>query len=207
MIKKNLHSTVANKMTTDLWVLKVTILCTNSDTILSHHISLDITTRDLYLNLYLHVYLNKIHIKNGKYVVFTMSWPDDAHPTWLKFYLKSVELKYITHFTSCRLLEKLFLQVNFVWAVHKKFTLFCCIVPIWCTEIWLSFVLIKLFLNTHIRCASLQISQEEWYLCNPVIFPFRGHKFILSLTLLYPMIYDDLIWYQNWYIVSWPLIH
>jgi hypothetical protein len=57
-----------------------------------------------------------------------------------------------------------------------------------------------------IRCASLQISQEEWYLCNPVIFPFRGHKFILSLTLLYPMIYDDLIWYQNWYIVSWPLI-
>ena len=52
-------------------------------------------TRVLYLNLYLHVYLNKIHIKNGKYVVFTMSWPDDAHPTWLKFYLKSVELKYL----------------------------------------------------------------------------------------------------------------
>jgi uncharacterized protein YerC len=24
-----------------------------------------------------------------------MSWPDDAHPTWLKFYLKSVELKYL----------------------------------------------------------------------------------------------------------------
>ena len=120
-------------------------------------------TRVLYLNLYLHVYFNKIHIKNGKYVVFTMSWPDDSHPTWLKFYLKSVELKY------------LFFE-----------------------DLWND--------NTHIRCASLQISQEEWYLCNPVIFPFRGHKFILSLTLLYPMIYDDLIWYQNWYIVSRPLI-
>ena len=118
-------------------------------------------TRDLYLILYLHVYFNKIHIKNGKYVVFTMSWPDDSHPTWLKFYLKSVELKY------------LFFE-----------------------DLWRD--------NKHTAC--LQISQEDWYLCNPVIFPFRGHMFILSLTLLYPMIYDDLIWYQNWYIVSWPLI-
>jgi hypothetical protein len=36
--------------------------------------------------IYICMYIfNKIHIKNGKYVVFTMSRPDEAHPTWLKF--------------------------------------------------------------------------------------------------------------------------
>jgi hypothetical protein len=55
-------------------------------------------TRDLYLNLYLHVYFNKIDIKN---------------------------------------------------------TLFCCIVSIWCTGIWLSFMLIKLFLLS--SCTSVSV--------------------------------------------------
>jgi hypothetical protein len=75
-------------------------------------------TRDLYLNLYLHVYFNKIHIKNGKYYQFWYHikssyiigynnvrerinlWPLKGNMTGLHKYHSSWEIWRLAHLIS-----------------------------------------------------------------------------------------------------------
>jgi hypothetical protein len=120
-----------------------------------------------------------------------MSWPDDAHPTWLKFYLKSVELKY------------LFLQEVGIWWVQKRFPRYG--VPIW--SLWPNIKFLPLIVAEK-NVTNVFILYKRFVFIPPLPGGGRGYT-VLPLSVL-PSVpryfsshfFQQLLMAEIWYLVG-----